>query len=140
MRGAFGFALAVTVVLSLSAGLAMAEASTKFSYTDEIADNGNLVFSFEEGSLKRFASVEYQPDATATVASPDLAQLFEFSETVRLAPDDRGRVLGSLTLNVNLNPGGGGCTCAGQRVEYFDMTLTSGHVYRIDPISRDFSG
>jgi hypothetical protein len=141
MRGAFGFALALAVVLTLSAGISVAGASTKFSYTQEITDTGNLVFSFEEGSLKRFASVEYRLEATAIVASPDIAQLFEFDESVTLTPDDRGRVLDTLTLNVNLSPGGGGCTCGGRRVEYFDMTLTnvaSGHVYRIDPISRDF--
>jgi hypothetical protein len=141
MRRAFGFALVLTVVVALSAGISVAGASTKFSYTQEITDTGNLVFTFEEGSLKRFASVEYRLDATAVVASPDIAQLFEFSESVTLTPDDKGRVLGTLTLNVNLFPGGGGCTCGGRRVEYFDMTLTdvaSGHVYRIDPLSRDF--
>jgi hypothetical protein len=75
------------------------------------------------------------------VTSPDIAQLFEFSESVTLTPDDKGRVLGDVTLNINLTPGGGICTCAGRLVDYFDMTLTnvtSGHVYRIDPIGRDF--
>jgi hypothetical protein len=38
MRGAFGFALAVTVALALSAVISVAGASTKFSYTEEITD------------------------------------------------------------------------------------------------------
>jgi hypothetical protein len=49
-------------------------------------------------------------------------------------------VLGDVTLVIDLTPGGG-CTCPGRRVDYFDMTLTNvtlGHVYRIDPISRTF--
>lgn len=141
MGRAFTFALVATVVLALSAALSVAAASTKFSYTEQIGDNGNLVFNFEEGSLRRFTSVDYQLIATAVVASPDVAALYEFSENVTLAPDDRGRVRGSFTLNVNLSPGGGPCTCGGKRVDYFDMTLTNvatGHVYRIAPITRDF--
>jgi hypothetical protein len=126
----------------LSAGISVAGASTKFSSTEAVTDVGHLVFDFEEGSLKRFPSVDYQLDATATVASPNLAQLYpDLRASATLTPDDKGRVVGQLTLSdVNLTSGGP-CTCGGVRVEYFDMTLTnltSGRVYRLDPISRDF--
>lgn len=65
-------------------------ASTKFSSTEKITDLGHLVFDLEEASLKRFASVDYQLDATATVASPNLAQLHpDLRASVTLTPDGR---------------------------------------------------
>jgi hypothetical protein len=143
MQRIFGLVLLLAGLLVLSAGISVAGASTKFSSTEEITDNGHLVFDFEEGSLKRFASVDYQLDATATVASPNLAQLYpDLRASVTLTPDDKGRAAGTPTLSdVNLTSGGP-CTCGGLRVEYFDMTLTNlttGHVYRLDSISRDYS-
>ena len=51
----------------------------------------------------------------------------------------------SIQLGPNLDippPGGGICTCGGlQQVEYTNVTLTNtttGRVYRLDPIGRDF--
>ena len=73
MQRIFGLALVLTGAFVLSAGISVAGASTKFSSTEEVTDNGSLVFNFEEGSLKRFASVDYQLDATAIVASPNFA-------------------------------------------------------------------
>jgi len=142
MRLTFRKMTVAVAVLTLSASISVAGASTKFSSTEEITDVGHLVFDFEEGSLKRFPSVDYQLDATATVASPNLAQLYpDLRASVTLTPDDKGRVAGTLTLSdVNLTAGGP-CTCGGLHVEYFDMTLTNlttGHVYRLDPISRDY--
>jgi hypothetical protein len=72
----------------------------------------------------------------------NLAQLYpDLRASVTLAPDDKGRVAGTLTLSdVNLSTGGP-CTCGGQHVEYFCMTLTNlitGHVYRLDSFSRDY--
>src|SRR5687767_4642690 len=76
-------------VLMLSAGISVAGASTKFSSTEKITDIGHLVFDFEEGSLKRFPSVDYKLDATATVSSPNSAQLYaDLRARVRLTPDD----------------------------------------------------
>jgi hypothetical protein len=118
----------------------VAEASTKFSSTEEITGN-DLVLNFEEGSLKRFASVDYQLDATALQRWEDCGGqsgvlIYDASDTVALTPDDKGRVVGTLTLE---SPPGG-FLCAPQHVEYTGVTLTNlttGHVYRLDPISRD---
>ena len=139
MRRILGLGL-LAGVLVLSAGISVAGAGTKLSST-EILDNGNLVVSFEERGMKRFSSVDYQLDATATVSSPDFAQLFEgLQASVTLTPDDKGAVAGQLTLSTAvISPGP--CTCGPRQVAYFDMTvtnLTTGHVYNLDPISRDF--
>ena len=143
MRRILGLALLLAGVLALSAGISAAGASTKFSATEVITDNGHLVLSFDEGSLKRFASVDYRLDATATVVSPTMAHNYtDLKVTVTLTPDDNGRVVGTLTLtDVSLSFPGGPCTCGPVHVAYFDMTLTNlttGHVYRLDPIGRDF--
>jgi hypothetical protein len=134
--------MVAVAVLALSASISVAGASTKFSSTEEITDVGHLVVDFEEGSLKRFASVDYQLDATATVASPSLAQLYpDLRASVTLTPDGKGRVAGTLALSDVDLTFGGPCACGGRRVEYFDMTLTNlttGHVYRLGPISRDY--
>jgi hypothetical protein len=135
--------LAVVLGVSLLVGVAAPSASTKFSYTEEIADNGNLVFSFEEGSLKRFASVQYQFDAIGIVSSPNSAMRFEFHESTTSIPDDEGRIAGGFTLNINSSPSPGPCGCGPLTVTYSDMTLTNtatGRGYRIDPITRDFPG
>ena len=71
-----------------------------------------------------------------------IAQLFEnLVEVVTLTPDDKGAVAGTLTEGDVSFPSGGPCTCGPRHVEYYDMTLTNlatGHVYSLDPISRDF--
>ncbi len=140
MQRIFGLVLALTGVVVFSAGISVAGAGTKLSST-EILDNGNLVVSFEERGLKRFSSVEYQLDATATVSSPDIAVRYpDLQASVALTPDDKGAVADTLTLTVvEISPLP--CTCGPRQVEYFDMTLTNlttGHVYSLDPIGRDF--
>jgi hypothetical protein len=142
MHRILGLVLVLTSVVVFSAAISVAGASAKFTFTDEILDNGHLVFNFEEGSMKRFASVDYRLDATATVSSPNFAQLYGgLQASVTLPPDDKGRVGGSLTLSdvslISPQP----CTCGPLHVEYFDMTLTNlttGHVYRLESISRDY--
>jgi hypothetical protein len=134
--------LALALGLFLVMGVPAPGASTKFSYMEAIADNGNLILSFEEGSLKRFASVDYEFQALGEVRSPNIAGLTEFHESVTLIPD-KGRVAGGFTLNINLSPSPGPCTCGPRTIEYYEMTLAntaSGRVYRIDPITRDFPG
>jgi hypothetical protein len=140
MRRILGLGL-LAGVLVLAVGISVAGAVTKVSST-EILDNGNLVVSFEERGMKKFASVEYRLDATATVSSPNVAERFpNLQESVTLTPDDKGGVAGALTeSDVNFTPGAP-CTCGPRHVEYYDMTLTNlttGHVYSLDPISRDF--
>ncbi len=63
MQRILGFVLVLTGALALSVGVSVVGASTKFSSTEQITGS-NLVVDFEEGSLKRFASVDYQLDAT----------------------------------------------------------------------------
>jgi len=137
-------ALALTAALVLSASVSVAGASTKFAYAEEVTNAGSLVVGFEEGSLKRFASVEYQLDATASAVwelsgGQSIGVLYNPRATVTLAPDVRGRVRGTLTLDISQS---GGCGCGTlRRVEYSNVTLTNlatGHVYRLDPISREY--
>ena len=141
MRRSLGLGLLLAGVLVLSAGISVAGAGTKLT-SAEILDNGNLVVGFEERGLKRFTSVDYQLNATAIVSSPTLAQLYEgLQEGVTLTPDDKGAVADTLTETDVSFPSGVPCTCGPRHVEYFDMTLTNlttGHVYRLDSISRDY--
>ena len=146
MKRTLTLALALTVGFVLSAGISVAGASSKFAYTEEVADTADLVVGFEEGSLKRFASVDYQLDATASSLACSGGQcigaISPLSAIVTLTPDDdKGRVSGTLTLDISASPGG--CLCGGTlHVEYTDVTLTNlttGHVYRLDPISRDWT-
>jgi hypothetical protein len=134
--------LASSIAFVLVAAFSTAGASTRFSHTEEIADDASLVFTVEEGSLKRFATVEYQLDGTASVTSPNIATLHEnLYANVTLTPDDKGRVAATLTLSIPFTPSPLPCGCGPRRVDYFDLTLTnltSGRVYRLDPVSRDF--
>ena len=129
-----GLVLVVTSVLVFSAGISVAGASTKFSSTEEITGN-DLVLDFEEGSLKRFSSVDYRLDGAVLAVScvgQFRALLFD---TVSLTPDARGRVSGTLTLDL----GPSGSLCEPHYVEYTDVTLTNlttGHGYRLDSISQ----
>jgi hypothetical protein len=143
-----GLALLSVGVLVFSVATPVAGASAKFSSTEVIDDSGHLVFAFEEGSMKRFATVDYRLDATAIAESCDptgqqcIGQLFNSTDAATgLVPDDKGRVGTTLTLSDVNFPSPGPCTCGPRHVEYSDMTLTnltSGHVYRLDSISRDF--
>ena len=146
MRRMLSLTLVVAVASMLSVGITAVGASTKFAYTEQVADTADLVVSFEEGSLKRFASVDYELTATAFSVSCSAGQclgsLHNLSETVTLTPDtDRGRVTGELSLDIPTSPAP--CGCSGTfHVEYTDVTLTNlttGHVYRLDSISRDWT-
>ena len=140
MRRILGLGL-LAGVLVLAVGISVAGAVTKINST-EILDNGNLALSVEERGMKKFSSVVYRLDATASVSSPTIAQLFENqSEEVTLTPNDKGVVAGTLTEDDVSFPSDVPCTCGPWHVEYYDMTLTNlttGHVYSLDPISRDY--
>ena len=137
-----GAALAVAFVSAVS----VASASTKFDYTTSINyPTGDLVVVFDEGSLKRFDGVAYRLDAFGAMFSPTFgygAVALVETETP-LVPDTSGRVTGSLTTDLHLFEFGPcGCSGGGGRyVEYTDivlMNLTTGHVYRLDPIRLDY--
>ena len=136
-----GLALLLAGVLVFSVGISVAGAVTKVNST-EILDNGNLALRLEERGMKKFSSVVYRLDATASVFYSDYGQFFENqSEEVTLTPDDKGVVAGTLTEDDVSFPSGLPCTCGPWHVEYHDITLTNlatGHVYSLDPISRDF--
>jgi hypothetical protein len=67
------------------------------------------------------------------------AQFFA-SNTATVVPDVNGHALGSLSLGVQAFPSG--CTqLVLQRIDYTNViltNLTTGHVYRLDPISQTF--
>jgi len=140
MRRILGLGL-LAGVLVLSVGISSAGAVAKVN-SAEILDNGNLVVSFEERGLKKFLSVDYQLDATASVSTLNLGQQYPgLQEGVTLTPADKGSVAGTITLSDISLSLGGPCTCGPVHVAYYDMTLTNlttGHVYSLDPISRDF--
>ena len=147
MRRVFVFALVLAATLGVSILLPLADASTRFAYTEEIvgpannSDYGSLAVVFEEGSQKRFASVEYRLDAQASAlfeldSSIRVARLYDPSAGVTLEPDGKGRVSGSLTLDIDDS---GRCLefpCGTLiSVEYVDVTLTNlatGKVFRLD--------
>ena len=139
MRLTIGRALLATAALALSAGISGAGASSKFAYTEQVTATRSLIVDFEEGSLKRFASVDYQLAATARAVYCDGGvDVQALVDTDRLPPDDKGRVSGSLTLE----PASSGHLCAASNIEFTSVTLTNlstGHAYRLDSASRDFS-
>ncbi len=134
MQRLVGLVLVLTSVLVLSVGISVAGASTKFSSTEVITGN-DLVLDFQEGSLKRFASVDYRLDGAVLAVYCDGQGGALLFDTVALTPDDKGRVRGMLTLD--LDPSG--TRCEPHYVEYTDVTLTNlttGHLYRLDSVSQ----
>jgi hypothetical protein len=141
MRRILGLALLLAGVLVFSVGTPVAGAGAKFAYTAQLTDGGSLVVDFEEGSLKRFASVDYQLDATETSrwdsCSGGSIEVNAVSVPLLDVPVENGRTSGNFTIP--LPPSNQ--LCAPQHVAYTDMTLTNsttGHVYRLDSISRDY--
>jgi hypothetical protein len=141
MRRIFGAVLLLTGALVLSGGISLAGASTKFAYTEQLTDARSLVIDFEEGSLKRFATVDYQLDATEISRWESCGggsiEVNAVSVPLTDVLVDKGRTTGNFT--VQLPPSGQ--LCAPQHVEYTNLTLTNvttGHVYRLDSISRDY--
>jgi len=150
MRRSLTVILALAVGLALSVGVSASAASSKFSNTSAIDSSGGFIVSFEEGGMKKYSSVDYRLDATAdaqwliSVDPPQsIAKRYPATASAALAPDENGRISGTLTLDIGQSGGPGGlCGCAPlQHVAYFDMTLTNvttGRVFRLNPISRDF--
>jgi hypothetical protein len=148
MRRVFSFVLVLTGALVLWAGSSGAGASGKFAYTEEIQfPSGSLAVAWDEGGQKRFTTVDYELTATAESTScmtfdevtQCIASISEVRESVTgLVPDEKGRVTATLTL-VRQGGGDGICGCT-LHMEYSNVTLTnmtSGHVYRLDPVAGD---
>ena len=142
MRPIFGLAALLTGALVLTAGISLAGASNKFAYTEGIDNTENLTVSFQEGSMKRFSSVEYRLDATAVATYTNLAAQYFPTVSTTSTPDANGRVTATLTTTLDLGaPSDGICGCGLQRVEYSGVTLTNvttGHVYRLASISQNY--
>ena len=144
MRSSFRGMVALAALVLLSTGASVAGASTKFAYTERVDEAASLVVQFEEGSQKRFASVDYQLDAdvvaTWTCESGQSVSLdYHGTDLVTLTPDAKGRVSGTLAIGMDQSPGPLLCGLP-QHIGVTSVTLTnatSGHVYNLDPITRD---
>ena len=141
MRG-LSLATVFMAAAALAVGLASAEASGRFAYTAQVDDNQDLVVQFDEQALNRFGSVDFELRGDAISQTPNIGALYEgLTTTLTLVPDQRGRVTGSLFLDIPSSPSPGPCGCGGRHVEYFNLTLTNltnGRVYPLSPVSRDF--
>lgn len=147
--------LALVVGVSVAGAVAVggadpaAKTTGKFAYTEEIVaagttGTGSLVVNFNEGSQKRFGSVDYQLSATQSVIFTCDGRSVGYqafpTSTVTLVPDDKGRVVGSFTFGVT----GESQVCSAQylqRVDYADVVLTNlatGHVYGLDPVTQTY--
>jgi len=130
--------LSLTVALFLALGVSSPGATGKFSYGEEIADNGNLLVTFEENGMKRFGSVDYQLDGivkTTIEVNGEQQSIAVRQTTGATVTPDKGVAQGSLTLTDSI------CTCGVAIREYLDLTVTNvvtGKVYRLDPIARTF--
>jgi hypothetical protein len=150
-----GAALAATG-LALVVGLSTAEAvsgpganeNSKFVYTEQLAGFDPLVINFDEGSLKRFASVNYELRATASYTricdGQGLGSETAVQDTLSAPTSDEGRATG--TFSVSSGSGytvcGCGCNTGTLTVRFTDMTLTNvttGRVYRLDPFTQTFT-
>lgn len=142
MRGMLSFATVVIAAAALAVGLASAEGSGRFAYTAAVNDSQDLVVQFDEQALNRFGSVDFELRGDAISQTPSIGALYEgLTATLTSVPDQRGRVAGSLFLEIPSSPSPGPCVCGGRHVEYFNLTLTNltnGRTYPLAPVSRDF--
>jgi hypothetical protein len=120
--------------------------NSKLVYTEQIV-SGNLVVAFDESGQKRLLTVGYALDANVTREVDCggglivIEQRSVSNSDTGLLPDDKGRVTGELVLDPAWGPSGCVQTIV-RRIDYMDVTLTnltSGHAYRLDPISQTFT-
>jgi hypothetical protein len=148
----FLIGLAITAAATLVAA-SLAGANNRLSPNEEITATGpsagSLVVSFDEGGLKKFESVEYRLDATGSaiwrlsVDPPQsIGHQYPAADSVTLVPDAKGKVSGTLTLDISQSGSSGcGCSASLERVYYEDVTVTNvttGRVSVLDPIGQDF--
>jgi hypothetical protein len=137
----FGLAALLTGVLALTTGISFAGASTKFAYTEQLTEARSLLVDFEEGSLKKFASIDYRLDATETSRWDTCGGGSIEVSAVSVHLDDVVPVDGRTTGNFTVPLPPSGQLCAPQQVQYTNMTLTNvstGHLYRLASISKNY--
>ena len=152
MRALFTALTAASFVM-LSAGASIAgavsdpnaNANGRLHYTEEIVAS-DLVVNFAEGGQRPFVAVDYRLNATRSVIrfcnGQGLGELsFESATVTGLMA--RGHAVGTLTLD---GPGTVICSCGCSEgtltIDYTDVTLTNvttGDVYRLEPISQEYS-
>ena len=142
-RGVFRLLMALVALGVLGATVAVAGASTKFSYSASISDAGFLVVDLEEQGQRRFEGVRYQLNATATVVGTNEAYVLPTSGQTPTPsiPDDRGRISATVATTDDIFPQVGPCGCGPKVVTYDEITLTnldSGHTYRLTAVTRTF--
>ena len=154
MRPSLRHAVAGVTLLVLSTGVSVAGAvsgpdanpNSKFVHTEQIVSS-DLVVAFDEGGQKRQVTVDYRLDAKVTRVIDCGGGLIMISidpasnAVAGLLPNDKGRVIGELALDGAGSPSG----CLQSillRIDYTDVTLTNvttGHAYRLDPISQVYT-
>jgi hypothetical protein len=145
--------LAAASLVMLSAGVSMAgavsgpdpNANGRLDYTEDIAAS-DLVVNFDEGGQRPFVAVDYRLDATLSVVRfCDGQGLGEqsFESATLTGVMARGHAIGMLALE---GPGTVICSCGCSQgtltIDYTDVTLTNvttGDVYRLDPVSQEYS-
>jgi hypothetical protein len=146
-------ALAAASLVMLSAGVPMAGADSgsdatangRLHYTEDIVAS-DLVVSLDEGGQRAFVAVDYRLDATLSVVRFCDGQgigVRSFESATLAGVMARGHAIGTLTLE---GPGtvicGCGCSQGTLTIDYTDVTLTNvttGDVYRLEPISQEYS-
>lgn len=140
----------VVVLLALVFGTSIAGAISspgngKLGYTEVVSDQGTLVVSIDESGQKRFASVDYQLIADASVYSLcESGQAIgvgfpNLTGTISATPDPQGHAIATVSLSPDISLPGGNTCIVSETVSYAGVTLTnlaSGHTYRLEPASR----
>lgn len=145
--------LAAASLLTLSAGVSVAgavsdqdaNANGRLHYTEEVVAS-DLVVNFDEGGQRPFVAVDYRLDATLSVVRFCNGQGLgeqSFESATLTGVMARGHAVGTLTLE---GPGTVICSCGCSQgtltIDYTDVTLTNvttGDVYRLEPISQEYS-
>ena len=156
MRRPIGTALAIAALVTLAVASAAgavsgpgANENSKFVYTEALGGTGfELVLAFDEGSQKRFGSVEYELAGNTSYVrfcnGQGLGETGAVSKALTVTPDEAGRASGEFTIDSGAGTTICACGCGSGTltVTFGDMTLTNlatGHVYRLDDFTQTFT-
>ena len=146
------FAITTLALLGVSTAGAVsgpgANENSKFVYTEQLADFDPLVITFDEGSLKRFASVNYEFRATASYVricgGQGIGSETAVQDMLSVPVTGEGRATGTFSVSSGSGNTVCGCSCetGTLTVRFTDMTITNGatgRVYRLDPLTQTFT-